>query len=217
MTDRAHEIDRNNDTSLNSGRAALANEALDATVYSLASGNGNVRANLVGSSATEAGITVPDNCSEVLKNTAKPTSLDALTHASNEQLECLYHEAKPGAIPHGSTDGKAIVMPGSVVGKAISDIGNAVWGGKVFDEHSGLLNRILGHHIIAAEVNRGKSWLDGKPSTIIDYKHTSLAAGWIRDEIREVNPGLYLGVAYARYPGGHAPALFFGLDNTKHK
>jgi len=216
MTDRANEIERVDASSLNGGRAALANEALDATVYSLASGHANGRVN-GGSTAVEAGITIPDNCAEVLKHTANPTSLDALTKSSNEQLECLYHEAKPGTIPHGSTDGKAIVMPGSLVGKVLSDLGDAVWGGKVFDQHGGLLNRILGQHIIAAEVSRGQSWLDGKPSTIIDYKNTSLAAGWIRDEIREVNPGLYLGVAYARLPVGHAPALFFALDNTKHK
>jgi hypothetical protein len=31
---------------------------------------------------------------------------------------------------------------------------------------------------------------------VLDYSQTSIVAQWIRDEIREVSPGLYLGLVY---------------------
>src|SRR4029079_1593277 len=108
-------------------------------------------------------------------------------------------------------------MPGTTIGKVVSDIDNTVWKGKVFNAEKGeLVNRILGHEFVKAELSKGQSWFDGKQSIIIDYKNTSLAAGFIRDEIREVKPGLYLGIAYARLPGNNRyPALFFALDSNK--
>jgi hypothetical protein len=161
------------------------------------------------------GIEVPNKCEPIAH---KPTTLDQLQHTSQDQLACLYHSSAAGKMPDGNTDGKAIFMPGSALGTGLSDFANTVWKGKVFDTHGGLVNKILGQQIVKAEVSKGSSWLDGKQSTIIDYKNTSLVAGWIRDEIREVSPGLYLGVAYARLPGnGRYPALFFALDaNKKH-
>jgi len=45
-------------------------------------------------------------------------------------------------------------------------------------------------------VYRDESWFDGKEAIILDYSKTSLVAHWIRDEIREVAPGLYLGIVY---------------------
>jgi hypothetical protein len=38
--------------------------------------------------------------------------------------------------------------------------------------------------------------LDQKQAIILDYSKTSLLAHWIRDEIRLVVPGLYLGIVY---------------------
>jgi hypothetical protein len=49
---------------------------------------------------------------------------------------------------------------------------------------------------IIAKVYKGPSWLDGKECSALDYPETSLVAGWIRDEIREIGPGLYLGRVY---------------------
>lgn len=75
-----------------------------------------------------------------------------------------------------------------------------VWQGKVFKmtapPHKGMLvNKItpFSMSLVAAEVYRGNSWLDGKEAIIIDYAKTSFIASKIRDEIREVEPGLFLG------------------------
>jgi hypothetical protein len=73
------------------------------------------------------------------------------------------------------------------------------WQGKVFHtDQAFLLNKItpFGFKLVKAQVYRGESWIDGKEATILDYSKTSFVAQKIRDEIREVAPGLYLGQAY---------------------
>ena len=73
------------------------------------------------------------------------------------------------------------------------------WQGKVFDAKNGVLrNKILplGLNAIIAKVYKADSWLDGKECIVLDYSDTSLVAHWIRDEIREISPGVYLGKVY---------------------
>ena len=53
-----------------------------------------------------------------------------------------------------------------------------------------------GFHAIIAKVYKGPSWLDGKECIVLDYSETSFLAHWIRDEIRQIAPGLYLGKVY---------------------
>ena len=84
------------------------------------------------------------------------------------------------------------------------------WKGKVFDPEKGeLINRIgpMEHMLIVAKVYKDKSWFDGKECIVLDYSKTSLIAGWIRDEIREVSPGIYLGLVY----GGKKKLIHFAL------
>ena len=69
----------------------------------------------------------------------------------------------------------------------------------MFDAKTGQLkNRIgpFGLNAIIAKVYKAASWLDGKECIVLDYSQTSLVAHWIRDEIRLIGPGLYLGKVY---------------------
>jgi len=69
----------------------------------------------------------------------------------------------------------------------------------VFDAAKGLLkNKILafGFEAIVARVYKGPSWLDNKECIVLDYSDTSIVAHYIRDEIRLISPGFYLGVVY---------------------
>ena len=69
----------------------------------------------------------------------------------------------------------------------------------MFDAKKGVLkNRILffGLEAIVARVYKGESWLDGKECIVLDYSETSLLAHYIRDEIRQIGPDLYLGKVY---------------------
>jgi hypothetical protein len=50
--------------------------------------------------------------------------------------------------------------------------------------------------LIKANVYKDQSWFDGKDCIVLDYSKTSRIAHWIRDEIREVAPNIYLGLVF---------------------
>lgn len=117
-----------------------------------------------------------------------------------EKLDQIFRESSTGEIPRGEGKGTAIVASGSNVSDDIARFVNLfTWKGKVFDPVKGeLRNKILplGHKAIVAKVYKDKSWFDQKECIVLDYSKTSLVAKWIRDEIREVAPGIYLGLVY---------------------
>ena len=123
-----------------------------------------------------------------------------LLKMSQAQLDELFTNSPPGEIPDGEAKGTAIIAPGTTYTDEIAEfINHFAWQGKNFDAKKGALrNRILpfGFNAIIAKVYKGPSWLDGKECIVLDYSETSLLAHWIRDEIREVAPGLYLGKVY---------------------
>ena len=123
-----------------------------------------------------------------------------LMKMTQAQLDELFSSVPAGQIPSGEAEGTAIVAPGTDFTPAIAKFVNLfAWQGKVFDpEHGVLRNRItsFGLHAIIAKVYKGESWLDKKECIVLDYSQTSMVAQWIRDEIREVAPGVYLGKVY---------------------
>lgn len=127
-------------------------------------------------------------------------NVDELLRMSQAELDALFSASPPGAIPQGEAQGTAIVAPGTTYSPTIAQFINSfAWQGKVFDADNGLLrNKILpfGLNAIIAKVYKGESWLDGKECIVLDYSDTSLLAHWIRDEIREISPGFYLGKVY---------------------
>jgi hypothetical protein len=126
--------------------------------------------------------------------------VDKLLTMSQEQLDALFTASPAGPIPDGEAEGTAIVAPGTAYSANIAKfISNFAWQGKVFDAKKGVLrNKILplGLNAIIAKVYKANSWLDGKECIVLDYSETSLLAQWIRDEIREISPGVYLGKVY---------------------
>ena len=54
----------------------------------------------------------------------------------------------------------------------------------------------FGLKAIVARVYKAPSWLDGKECIVLDYSETSLVAEHVRDEIRLVDTGFYLGKVY---------------------
>jgi len=123
-----------------------------------------------------------------------------LLKLSQIELDALFTAHEAGPIPEGGADGTAIIAPGTVFSQEIASlINHFAWQGKVFDPTSGTLkNRILafGLEAIIAKVYKGASWLDGKECIVLDYSETSLVADRIRDEIRLIGPGFYLGKVY---------------------
>ncbi|AOR75356.1 hypothetical protein QUC32_13310 [Novosphingobium resinovorum] len=115
-------------------------------------------------------------------------------------LDALFSAHEAGPIPDGEARGTAIIAPGTSVSDEIAKLINIfAWQGKVFDgEHGFLRNTILpfGLKAIVAKVYKEPSWLDGKECIVLDYSDTSLLASHVRDEIRMIEPGLYLGKVY---------------------
>ena len=123
-----------------------------------------------------------------------------LLKMTQAQLDDLFKSKPAGAIPNGEAKGTAIIAPGTSFSPEIAEFINLfTWKGKTFDGPHGVLsNRILplGLNAIIAEVYKDKSWLDGQECIVLDYSKTSLVAHWIRDEIRQIEPSLYLGKVY---------------------
>jgi hypothetical protein len=126
--------------------------------------------------------------------------VQSLLAMSQAELDTLFSSVASGPIPDGEAEGTAIVAPGTTFSPTIAQfISSFAWQGKVFDSKAGVLrNKILpfGLNAIIAKVYKAESWLDGKECIVLDYSDTSLVAHWIRDEIREISTGVYLGKVY---------------------
>ena len=73
------------------------------------------------------------------------------------------------------------------------------WQGKVFDpDAASCATRSCRSACTrsAPRSTRDASWFDGQDAIVLDYSKTSLVAHWIRDEIRLVAPGIYLGIVF---------------------
>ncbi|MCC2274344.1 hypothetical protein LKL35_02660 [Streptomyces sp. ET3-23] len=125
---------------------------------------------------------------------------DRLLAMSRPELDRLFRASQPGGIPRGK--GRGTVLLGrspKVNAVAAALVRRLAWQGKVFDPVRGELRNLVtpfGIRAIRARVYRNASWSDGGECIVLDYSHTSLVAHWIRDEIRRVGNGAYLGNVY---------------------
>ncbi|PKL79752.1 MAG: hypothetical protein CVV27_01385 [Candidatus Melainabacteria bacterium HGW-Melainabacteria-1] len=149
---------------------------------------------------------------------------------SSESLWKLYALAKTPAIEdlEGRLVGRMLTVPGlenpsvarTLRGFAAS--GTFPWQGKTFDSHGDGtgegINRVLGDrkNWFRFATFIGPSRAGDFDALHLNYDNpgnpTPIRA--VKDELREVAPGLWLGLAYLRLPGGKFHmALFFGLSN----
>jgi hypothetical protein len=129
-----------------------------------------------------------------------PVTSHALQKTSRHELDDLYMKSLPGDIPQGNSRGTALIFPGTFLARPLAVLIRLLfWQGKIFRPNpSRLVNKILPFrlHAINASVYKAPSWLDGRETIVLDYSKTSWLAWFVRDEIREVSPGLYLGIVY---------------------
>ena len=144
-----------------------------------------------------------------------PLDVQQLLSMSDTELDALFGQSLAGEIPNGPAKGTAIIAPGTKFSPEIAEVVNVFgWQGKTFDAAKGVLrNRItvFGINAILAKVYKGTSWYDQKECIVLDYSDTSLVAHWIRDEIRLIGPGFYLGRVY----WGKKPLIHFCLEFGK--
>lgn len=136
-----------------------------------------------------------------------------------DELDAIYMSVEAGSIPDGDTRGTAIVA-GALLARLYARFARLfAWQGKVFDlfppdqQNGILINKISAFSLtfIVAKVYKDASWMDGKETIVIDYSKTSFFAKKIRDEIREVEPGVYLGKVW----WGKTRILDFALTHSE--
>jgi len=129
-----------------------------------------------------------------------PSSAEEIVDMSQEDVDALFRASPAGDIPAGEGRGTVIYHPSTERAEIAEKLVHLIaWQGKIFDPEKGELhNKVCPLHLkaIRAKVYKDKSWFDGNEAIILDYSHTSLVAHWIRDEMRLVGDGLYLGVVY---------------------
>jgi len=138
-----------------------------------------------------------------------------LVSETRSELARLFSSGRVGDIPDGHGRGTLLLGAGATASRLAAAACYALWWrGKVVNARRRRLKNILtplNIQAIAAAVYKQESWVDGAPCIVLDYSKTSLVARQIRDEIREIAPGVFLGVVF----WGHHHVLDFALDFTK--
>ena len=123
-----------------------------------------------------------------------------LLRMSQTKLDRLFRDSLAGELPHGRFKGTFLVAPGTVLNAATAELIRLfAWQGKVFDAEHGRLNNLVlppGFEAVPARVYIAPSRFDGNECIVLDYSETSFVARWVRDEIREIAHGVYLGKTY---------------------
>jgi hypothetical protein len=146
-------------------------------------------------------------------STSTPITLDSLLRMSPAELDSVYRQGTATAIPEGRIRGTALLRPGTRRTRALSRGARLLWQGKVFEPgQSTAVNRFFGLPLIRGQVYEGLSWLDGRPSLVLDYSQTSRVYANNRDEIRQVAPGLFLGLMFDRTTAPPGLVMYFALD-----
>jgi hypothetical protein len=121
---------------------------------------------------------------------------------SNAALDELFRRSEAGPVPDGFMRGTVLAFPGTRLARPLAAVTYVLaWQGKVFDSRRGVLaNKITPFRLraVVAKVSHQDSWVDGRPCVLLDYARTSMLAKMVRDEIRLVAPGQYLGVVWVR-------------------
>ena len=145
-------------------------------------------------------------------------SAEQLLRMSECELVQVYRCGVPGAPPCGFSPGVMIFQPGSPFTVPFARIiGATFWQGKMFPGDGTMVNKMFGLPAIKAAIGPGESFIDGRPSVIFDYQNTSFVWMHYRDEVREVSPGVYLGIMHWVGWGGPKIATWFALDTVHTK
>ncbi len=128
------------------------------------------------------------------------------------ELDELFHAGTVDAIPNGHGKGTVLIGTGGLLARLAAALSYALlWRGKVVNAREGRLKNLitpLAIRAIEASVYKQDSWYDGKTCIVLDYSKTSFVARMIRDEIREIAPGVFLGLVF----WGRRHVLDFALD-----
>jgi len=124
----------------------------------------------------------------------------SLRRLDNRELDTVFRSSRAGDLPRGRLPGTTLLFPGTrACGPLAGLVHLAVWQGKETEPSGQSLRNLVGPlrtRTIRALLSHDRSWVDGGQCVLIDYSRTSVVARMVRDEIRLVTPGLYLGVIW---------------------
>ncbi|PWW24211.1 hypothetical protein JD79_03389 [Geodermatophilus normandii] len=124
----------------------------------------------------------------------------ALRRLTNGELDLLFRSSPAGELPEGLLAGTGLLFPGTRACGPLARLVHAlVWQGKETEPPGRSLQNLVGPlrtRAIRALLSHDRSWVDGGECVLIDYSTTSVVARMVRDEVRLVAPGLYLGVVW---------------------
>lgn len=143
-------------------------------------------------------------------STLMPEHLAGYTQGEIDQI---YARLKAGALPDGVFDGAVFVPRHGGPSRDPGGVGIALWKRRVFDGRERLVRSVIGPEaVFPARLFCGQSLLDARrESIIVDYAFVDELPGYrthlddppgrngwqIRDEMRMVRPGFYLGRSYS--------------------
>ena len=157
---------------------------------------------------------------------AKPSSLSALLDLDVPALEALYAQARVPQITdvRGDLRGRLLattVLRGKVARtvRSFAASDSFPWKGKTFMPKDALrgdgINRVIRDrwHLYRFETFIGRSRAGDFDALQLDYDNTDnpFFIRAIKDEMRELSAGLWLGQAYVQMPHGANLVLYFGL------
>jgi hypothetical protein len=170
-------------------------------------------------------IALDDFTSEQTARSGVPATLDELSALDASALERLYREATVPELRDldGDLRGRMLVGP---VGRGLGAVMRAAgrmrgfpWLGKSFralsDGHGEGVNRVVSDrfHLFRFDTTIGRSRAGEFDAVQLDYDRPQNPAliRAIKDEVRELRPGLFLGQAYLETRRGARLVLYFAL------
>ena len=157
-------------------------------------------------------------------------TLDDLAGMDPDDLMALYREARTPRLEDldGKLSGRMLAVPRlqkpavSRWLKRFSKSRAFPWQGKNFEHetegHGHGVNRLFGERVswFKFETSIGPSHAGDFDAVHLDYGHggNPPVVRQVKDEVREVAPGLWLGLAYLRMRDGDHLACFFGIAKS---
>jgi hypothetical protein len=116
------------------------------------------------------------------------------------ELDDLFRRSTIHEIPHGWLPGEVIVFTNMPATKLAKRVANNHWKGKHIEPDGSFINQFKTRQALTSCLTVGPSYLDGQPCIICEYPRWTPLFGPMRDEYREIAPGLFLGRQYRRVP-----------------
>ncbi|MGW6724721.1 hypothetical protein ACWF9G_02350 [Nocardia sp. NPDC055029] len=173
---------------------------------------------------------VPSGSMPLPTASARRPRLDALAELNIHELRRLFREA-PATTPadfdrlSGDLVLRGLALPGGALMRRLVARPGFIWTGKSFRRvdaattfgHN-FFNAFGGTRALPFVATVGPSMTDGASAARIDYGDQRVRGTWwsrrLYDEVREIEPGLWLGPGYLRIGGTRITLCWFAVDKT---